>query len=144
MKIMSIMWLAIMALALCVVFPANAQSSSQTTPAQNNAAPTTVAPTTRTITGCVLRGDAADRYKFSTKNGTVWEIVANTLKMDHYVGHTVTVTGKLTPNPYTAKTEEKAEEKGKEPGAIKRDLIKNNAGTLDISKVGHVGALCTQ
>ena len=93
----------------------------------------------RRLTGCILRGDIADDYKFTAKDGTVWKIARTNkqLKIDPYVGHTVTVVGSLTPNPYSEKNEEKA-------GPIKRELSKNNAGMLDISKVTQKGPPCTQ
>ena len=59
------------------------------------------------------------------------------MKINPYVGHTVTVIGSVTPNPYSAKDEAKA-------GTIKRDLSKNNAGILKISKVTKTGAACTE
>jgi hypothetical protein len=91
------------------------------------------------LTGCILRGDITDNYKFITKDGIVWNIAKTNklVKIDPYVGHTVTVVGSLTPNPYSAKDDPNA-------GTIKRDLSKNNAGVLDISKITKKGATCNQ
>ena len=59
------------------------------------------------------------------------------MKINPYVGHTVTLIANVTPNPHSAKDEAKA-------GTIKRDISKNNAGIVEITKVTKTGAACTE
>jgi hypothetical protein len=48
---------------------------------------------TRTLSGCLQTGDAANEYKLTTAKGATWEIKSDTLKLADHVGHTVTITG---------------------------------------------------
>jgi hypothetical protein len=48
---------------------------------------------TRTLSGCLQTGDAANEYKLTTAKGATWEIKSDTLKLGDHVGHTVTLTG---------------------------------------------------
>lgn len=114
-------------------------SAQQGTTTQKTDSTKSVRPQTRKLTGCIVRGDAVDRYKFLAQDGTVWDIVRKTTepKMDpHAVGHKVTLVAKVTPNPYDAKLKPNA-------STVKGDLAKNNAGTLEITKLTTVGDACT-
>ena len=48
---------------------------------------------TRTLTGCLQKGEDANEYNLTTKGGATWEIKSDSVKLDEHVGHTVTVTG---------------------------------------------------
>src|SRR5712671_5620040 len=48
---------------------------------------------TRTLTGCLQKGDDANEYNLTTKGGATWEIKSDSVKLDDHVGHTVAVTG---------------------------------------------------
>ena len=48
---------------------------------------------TRTLTGCLQKGDDANEYKLTTAKGSDWEIKSDSLKLGDHVGHTVTITG---------------------------------------------------
>ena len=48
---------------------------------------------TRTLTGCLEKGDGGDEYKLTTKKGSTWDIKSDSLKLGEHVGHTVKVTG---------------------------------------------------
>jgi hypothetical protein len=48
---------------------------------------------TRTLSGCLQKGDSAHEYKLTTAKGATWEIKSDTLKLAENVGHTVTITG---------------------------------------------------
>ena len=48
---------------------------------------------TRTLTGCLQKGDDANEYNFTTKGGGTWEIKSDSVKLDEHVGHTVKITG---------------------------------------------------
>src|SRR4029077_13124316 len=67
---------------------------------------------TRTLTGCLQKGDDANEYKLTTAKGGTWEIKSDTVNLGNHVGHTVTITGVL-PNAtlHGAKEDAKAEAK---------------------------------
>jgi len=48
---------------------------------------------TRTLTGCLQRGDDANEYKLTATDGGTWEIKSDTVKLGAHVGHTVKITG---------------------------------------------------
>jgi hypothetical protein len=48
---------------------------------------------TRTLTGCLQKGEDANEYNFTAQDGATWEIKSDSVKLDDHVGHTVTVTG---------------------------------------------------
>ena len=48
---------------------------------------------TRTLTGCLQKGEDANEYNLTAKGGATWEIKSDSVKLDEHVGHTVTVTG---------------------------------------------------
>jgi hypothetical protein len=48
---------------------------------------------TRTLTGCLQKGDDANEYNFTAKGGGTWEIKSDSVKLDDHVGHTVKITG---------------------------------------------------
>jgi hypothetical protein len=48
---------------------------------------------TRTLTGCLQKGEDANEYNFNAKGGGTWEIKSDSVKLDDHVGHTVKITG---------------------------------------------------
>jgi len=48
---------------------------------------------TRTLTGCLQKGEDANEYNLTTKGGSTWEVKSDSVKLDEHVGHTVTLTG---------------------------------------------------
>ena len=67
---------------------------------------------TRTLTGCLQKGDDAKEFKLTTAKGGTWEIKSDTLKLGDHVGHTVTITGVVSnATLHGAKEDVKAEAK---------------------------------
>jgi hypothetical protein len=48
---------------------------------------------TRTITGCLQKGDSSDEFNLIANNGSTWEVKSSQVTLADHVGHTVTVTG---------------------------------------------------
>ena len=48
---------------------------------------------TRTLTGCLQKGEDANEYDFTAKNGGTWEVKSDSVKLDEHVEHTVKITG---------------------------------------------------
>jgi hypothetical protein len=67
---------------------------------------------TRTLTGCLQKGDDANEYKLTTAKGATWEIKSDTAKLEDHVAHTVTITGVVSnATLHGAKEDTKAEAK---------------------------------
>ena len=67
---------------------------------------------TRTLTGCLQKGDDANEYKLATAKGGTWEIKSDSLKLGDHVAHTVTITGVVSnATLHGAKEDTKAEAK---------------------------------
>lgn len=48
---------------------------------------------TRTITGCVSKGDSADEYMLTADDGSTWEVRSSAVSLGDHVGHKVAATG---------------------------------------------------
>ena len=67
---------------------------------------------TRTLTGCLQKGEGANEYNLTTKGGATWEIKSDSVKLDDHVGHTVAVTGVVSHHKeHAMKEDTKAEMK---------------------------------
>jgi ABC-type sugar transport system substrate-binding protein len=67
---------------------------------------------TRTLTGCLQKGDDANEYKLTTTKGGTWEIKSDTVKLGDHVSHTVTINGVVSnATLHGAKEDVKAETK---------------------------------
>jgi hypothetical protein len=67
---------------------------------------------TRTLTGCLQKGDDANEYNLTTKKGSTWEIKSDSVKLGEHVGHTVTITGVVSHHKeHAMKEDTKAEMK---------------------------------
>lgn len=51
---------------------------------------------TRTLTGCLQKGEDANEYNFTSKSGSTWEVKSDTVELAPHVGHTVTLTGAVS------------------------------------------------
>jgi ABC-type sugar transport system substrate-binding protein len=73
---------------------------------------------TRTLTGCLQKGDDANEYKLTTAQGGTWEIKSDTVKLGNHVSHTVTITGVVS-NATLHGVKEDAKDEAKEHGMNK-------------------------
>jgi hypothetical protein len=48
---------------------------------------------TRTLSGCLQKGDDANEYNLAVIGGGTWEIKSDSVKLDDHVGHTVRIIG---------------------------------------------------
>lgn len=74
---------------------------------------------TRTLTGCLRKGEDANEYNFTAKDGGTWEIKSDTVKLGEHVGHMVTITGVVSHAKMHGMKEE-AKEEAKEHGIDKK------------------------
>jgi len=61
-----------------------AQTASSDTKSKSN---------TRTITGCLSKGDSAKEYLLTANDGSTWEVRGDAVSLADHVGHTVAATG---------------------------------------------------
>src|SRR5438270_7952486 len=118
---------AILILATCLAltiavfaFPANAQKG------EKKAA-------SKTVTGCLQKGDEADEFSLTGDDGKLYDLRSSSVKLSDHVGHKVTVTGNFKPEGYE-KDEDEAKE-NKEGG-------KKEAGDIKVAKLKMVSESC--
>jgi len=61
-----------------------AQTASSDTKSKSN---------TRTITGCLSKGDSAKEYLLTANDGSTWEVRSDAVSLADHAGHTVAATG---------------------------------------------------
>jgi hypothetical protein len=95
---------------------------------------------TRTVTGCVAKGDDAGEYNLTTAKGGTWEIKSETVKLGDHVGHTVTITGVVS-NAAIHGMKEDAKDEAKE-----HDMDKNAAehGHMTVTDLTMVSESCSK
>jgi hypothetical protein len=89
---------------------------------------------TRTLTGCLQKGDDANEYNFTAKGGGTWEIKSDSVKLDEHVGHTVKITGVVS-NAMAHGMKEDAKEEMKEHGMDKHTAERGHMTVTDLFMV---------
>jgi ABC-type sugar transport system substrate-binding protein len=95
---------------------------------------------TRTLSGCLQRGDDANEYKLTTAKGATWEIKSDTLKLGDHVGHTVTITGVVS-NATMHGMKEDAKAEAKEHGV---DKDSTEHGHMTVTNLKMVSDTCSK
>jgi hypothetical protein len=95
---------------------------------------------TRTLTGCLQKGEDANEYNFTAKDGGTWEIKSDSVKLDEHVGHTVKITGVVSDATlHGAKEDAKAE--AKEHGVDKNST---EHGHMTVTNLTMVSDSCSK
>jgi hypothetical protein len=89
---------------------------------------------TRTLTGCLQKGDDAGEYNLTTTKGGTWEIKSDSVKLSEHVGHTVTVTGVVS-NATAHGMKEDTKEEMKEHGMDKNATEHGHLTATDLKMV---------
>jgi hypothetical protein len=89
---------------------------------------------TRTLTGCLQKGEDANEYNLTAKDGGTWEIKSDSVKLGDHVGHTVTVTGVVSHRKEHAMKED-AKEEMKEHGMDKHATEHGHMTITDLTMV---------
>jgi len=87
----------------------------------------------KSVTGCLQKGDEADEFSLTGDNGKLYGLRSSSVKLADHVGHKVTVTGNFKPEGYE-KDEDEAKE-NKEGG-------KKEAGDIQVAKLKMVSDSC--
>jgi hypothetical protein len=95
---------------------------------------------TRTITGCLSKGDSADEFMLTGKDGSTWEVRSSAVSLADHVGHTVSATGVVS-NADMHNLKEDTQQMAKDA-----HVTKSNAehGHMKITDVQMVSDSCTK
>jgi len=93
---------------------------------------------TRTLTGCLQKGEDANEYNFTTKRGSTWELKSDSVNLGDHVGHTVKITGVVS-NATLHGMKEDTKEEMKEHGMKKHST---EHGHLTVTHVDMVSDTC--
>jgi hypothetical protein len=88
---------------------------------------------TRTLTGCLQKGDDANEYVLTTTKGGTWEIKSDSVKLGEHVGHTVTITGVVsnaTAHGMKEDTKQEMKEHGMDKNATEHGHLTATALTM--------------
>jgi lipid-binding SYLF domain-containing protein len=93
---------------------------------------------TKTVTGCLQKGDEPGEFSIVSEDGKIWGLRSISVKLDQHVGHQVTVTG-------SAARETKAEEnKEQKEGRIEKASSKEEYGDLRVTTLKMVSDTCSK
>jgi hypothetical protein len=95
---------------------------------------------TRTLTGCLQKGEEANEYNLTAPDGATWEIKSDSVKLVDHVGHTVTVTGVVSHHKEHAMKED-AKTEMKEHGM---DKDAKEHGHLTVADLTMVSDTCSK
>jgi hypothetical protein len=95
---------------------------------------------TRTLRGCLQKGDDAKEYRLTTAKGSTWEIKADSLNLGEHVGHTVSVTGVVS-HAKVHGMKEDAKDEAKEHG-VDKDATEH--GHMTVTNLSMVSESCHQ
>jgi hypothetical protein len=88
---------------------------------------------TRTLTGCLTKGNDAKEFHLTAKDGGKWDLKSDTVKLAEHVGHMVTVGGVVeNPVPHEMKEDVKT--------AVNKDA--KETGDLTVTDLTMVSASC--
>jgi hypothetical protein len=95
---------------------------------------------TRTVTGCLQKGDQANHFQLKGKDGSSWDLTSANVSLADHVGHTVSVTGTVANAPAHSVKE------GTKSMAHAAGVTKDNSetGELKVSDVQMVSESCSQ
>lgn len=92
----------------------------------------------RNITGCLSKGDSADEFLLTGKDGSTWEVRSTKVTLADHVGHTVTAHGVVS-NSTMHNMKEDAKNAAVDSGVKKNDT---EHGHLTISSLKMVSSSC--
>ena len=95
---------------------------------------------TRSITGCLSKGDSANEFLLSGNDGSTWEVRSSTVSLSDHVGHTVTATGVVS-NAMAHNMKEDTKDMAHDAG-VKKDNREH--GHLKVTDVKMVSDSCKQ
>lgn len=92
----------------------------------------------RTITGCLSKGDSADKFVLNGNDGSTWDAKSDKVALADHVGHTVTAKGTVS-NVAWHNMKEEAKDAASSAG-VKKDNSEH--GDLAIESIKMVSKSC--
>jgi hypothetical protein len=89
---------------------------------------------TRTLTGCLQKGDDAKEFNLTTGKGGTWELKSDSVDLAPHIGHTVKVTGVVS-NATMHGVKEDAKAEAKEHGIDKNSTEHGHLTVTDVKMV---------
>jgi hypothetical protein len=89
---------------------------------------------TRTLTGCLQKGEDANEYNLTAKDGGTWEIKSDSVKLGEHVGHTVKIVGVVS-NAAAHGMKEDTKDEMKEHGMDKNSTEHGHITATDLTMV---------
>ena len=89
---------------------------------------------TRTLTGCLQKGEDANEYNVTAKDGGTWEVKSDSVKLDEHVGHTVKIIGVVS-NATAHGMKEDVKGEMKEHGMDKHATERGHMTVTDLTMV---------
>jgi hypothetical protein len=129
------LFLPLAALAQDTTKPGDYQATQDNTKAAPKENQEKSASQTKTVTGCLQKGDEPDEFSITGEDSKSWDLRSSTVKLADHVGHKVTVTGSLT-------RESKAEEK--KEGQVEKAAGKEELGELRVISLKMVSKSCAK
>ena len=123
------------ALAQDTTKPSDDQAKQDNTKAAPQESQEKSASKTKTVTGCLQKGDQPDEFSITGEDGKSWDLRSSTVKLAEHVGHQVTVTGSPTRE---AKAEEKKE------GQVENAARREELGELRVTSLKMVSQSCAK
>lgn len=97
---------------------------------------------TKTVTGCLQKGDESGEFTITGKDGKTWGLHSSTVKLEEHVGHEVTVSGSGHPESKAEQKKEKAEH-AKE-GKMEKAAGKEEYGDMEVTDLKMVSETCSK
>ena len=97
---------------------------------------------TKTVTGCLQKGDEPDEFTITGKDGKTWDLRSSTVKLEQHVGHEVTVSGSPHRESKAEQKKEKAEQQ--KEGQMEKAAGKEEYGDLQVTDLKMVSETCSK
>jgi hypothetical protein len=95
---------------------------------------------TRTVTGCLTKGDSANEFLLTASDGSTWEVRSSQVSLADHVGHTVSATGVVS-HAKMHNMKEDAKDAAQDSGMKKSNT---EHGHMTITDVQMVSSSCQQ
>ena len=135
MKKLMFGWIAFMVLVSVGAFAQYGQDNQPKSDAQEKQAQTP-AKETKTVTGCLQKGDEPGELSIQGEDGKVWGLKSSSVKLEEHLGHKVSVTG-------SASEESRAEgKKEKKEGEVENASKKEEYGDIRVTTLKMISDSC--
>ena len=90
---------------------------------------------TRTVTGCLSKGDSAKEFVLTETDGSTWEVRSSTVQLGEHVGHQVSATGVVS-HAKMHNMKEDAKDVAKDSGMKNSNTEHGHLKVTDVRSVG--------